>query len=386
MGLFDYILKIMDKIKLVLGVTVGGSSKLLEGQVRNLKDMDYDVYLMSPDHPKEIAFCKREGCIHIPIKINRNISLIQDLLTLLAIVKNFKKINPDIVNVGTPKMGLLGVIGAKIAGVKNRIYTCRGLRYETEGGLKRKILMFMEKMSARFATKVIYVSSSSMKKALQDKVAYKKKSVVLSLGSSNGINLKYFSKENINSIEKDELILKHNLFNQFTIGFIGRITKDKGIEDLIEAFEFLLPAKDNVCLILVGHFECSKELETYILNHNKIFWFPFTDNVPLFLSLFNVFVLPSYREGFPNVPIQAAAMGLPVITTNATGCIDSVKHGYNGFIYRKGNQNELKNCLFKYIESPELLEKHGTNSLDWAKNFENNIIWEAQNKLYKSMI
>src|SRR5690606_29677947 len=135
-----------------LGITVGGSSKLLEGQAEYLNSKDYDVYLMSPDHPKEKLFCEKEKCTHIPIEINRNISIFDDLRTLYNLTLKLRKLQPDIVNFGTPKMGFLGILAAKLSRVKNRIYTCRGLRYETERGIKRKILMFIERLSAKFAT------------------------------------------------------------------------------------------------------------------------------------------------------------------------------------------------------------------------------------------
>lgn len=376
----------MKGIKLVLGVTVGGSSKLLEGQVKYHIKNGYDVYLMSPDHPKEIAFCEREGCKHIPIKINRNISPFQDIYTLNQIKKQLKNIKPDLVNFGTPKMGFLGVLGAKLAGIKNRVYTCRGLRYETESGFKRKLLMMMERLSAKFATKVIYVSPSLMQKAINDGVAFPKKSVVLGMGSSNGVNIEYYSKDNIDSDERDEFIHSYNLKDKFIIGFIGRITKDKGIEDLVKVIDKISKEHKNIILITAGHFECSEEFERFILNHSNIITFPFTDNVPLFLSLFDIFVLPSYREGFPNVPIQAAAMGLPVITTDATGCIDSVKHDFNGFVYQKGNTVELENYILRYYHSDELVKTHAVNSVSWAKRFDNTIIWNEQDLLYKILI
>jgi|SRR5690625_4048008 len=376
----------MSKTKIALGVTVGGSSKLLEGQAKYLKSKNYDVYLISPDHPKEKAFSQKEECTHIPIKINRNISIVEDMITLFSLTLKLRELRPDIVNFGTPKMGFLGIMAAKISGIKNRIYTCRGLRYETEQGNKRKVLMFIERLSAKYASKVIYVSHSLMQKAIEDKVGFEHKSIVLANGSSNGLNLKVYSRENVDEKERQNLINKHKLSDKFIIGFIGRITEDKGIEDLINSFETVKSKHENALLILVGHFECSESLKDRIDNNTNIICFPFTDNVPLFLSIFDIFILPSYREGFPNVPIQAASMGLPVITTDATGCIDSVKHGYNGFIYPKKNSEKLTKHILAYYNSNELRENHSVNSIEWAKNFSNEKIWDEQINLYKNIL
>lgn len=376
----------MSKIKIVLGVTVGGSSKLLEGQAEYLNSRDFDVYLMSPDHPKEKLFCQKEKCTHIPIEINRNISIFDDLRTLYNLTLKLRKLQPDIVNFGTPKMGFLGILAAKLSRVKNRIYTCRGLRYETERGIKRKILMFIERLSAKFATKVIYVSQSLMQKAIEDKVGFKYKSVVLANGSSNGLNLNVFSRENVDKRERENLINKYHLSEKFVLGFIGRITEDKGINDLIDSFEEISKKHNDMTLILVGHFECNQTLKDRIDNNSNILCFPFTNNVPLFLSIFDIFILPSFREGFPNVPIQAAAMGLPVITTNATGCVDSVKHKFNGFIYQKKNVKELSKSILAYYDSEELRKTHSLNAIEWSKNFSNEIIWEEQISMYKNII
>lgn len=188
--------------KIVLGVTVGGSSRLLDGQVSYFIQQGYQVYLMSPDHFKEHLFCEREGCIHLPIAIEKEISPLKDLNAISQIVKHLKTVKPDIVNVGTPKMGLLGLIGAKIAGVKNRIYTCRGLRYETETGVKLKILKAMEKLSVKLSVKTIYVSPSSYKKSLKDNIADEKKAVIIGKGSSNGVDINTFDREKVNTSEK----------------------------------------------------------------------------------------------------------------------------------------------------------------------------------------
>lgn len=372
--------------KIILGVTVGGSSRLLDGQVSYFIEKGYEVYLMSPDHFKEHLFCEREGCIHLPVAIEKEISPVKDLKAISQIVKHLKAVKPDIVNVGTPKMGLLGLIGAKIAGVKNRIYTCRGLRYETETGVKLKILKAMEKLSVKLSVKTIYVSPSSYKKSLKDNIADEKKAVIIGKGSSNGVDINTFDREKVNTSEREQLVEKYNLSGKIVIGFVGRVSQHKGAFELVDAFEEVYKLHPDTRLIMMGHIDCPDEFKERYETHPGVIHIPFQDKVALYMSLFDIFVLPSWREGFPNVPIQAAAMGLPVIVSNATGCVDAVNEGYNGLVFQKKKSKELKKALLKYVENSDLRKKHGANGRLWAENFTSTTIWDGLEELYKELL
>lgn len=370
--------------KLILGVTVGGSSRLLDGQAKYFKELGYEVYLISQDHYKEPIFCEKEGIQHLPVKdIVADIHPIKDIKALFQIIQHFRRIKPDIVNVGTPKMGLLGIIAAKILGIYKRIYTCRGLRYETETGMKRKILMTMEKLSVSLAQQVIYVSPSMYQNALKDGVADANKAVLIPPASSNGVNIEAFDQHKINSIDKKALIEKYQLQDKLVIGFVGRVTLHKGAYELVEAFEKLYQENQNLRLILMGHIKCDEAFEKRFRAHPGIIHIPFQDEVPLYMSLFDIFVLPSWREGFPNVPIQAAAMGIPVIVSDATGCIDSVQNGVNGSVFRVKDSMALYKTLNKYIQDPELRKTQGQNGINWAQNFGSEKIWSGIQKVYE---
>jgi glycosyltransferase involved in cell wall biosynthesis len=370
--------------KLILGVTLGGSSRLLDGQAKYFKELGYEVFLISQDHFKEPIFCNKEGIQHLPVKdIVADIHPIKDIKALVQIIRHFRSVKPDIVNVGTPKMGLLGMMAAKLLGIQKRIYTCRGLRYETETGMKRKILMAMEKLTVSLARQVIYVSPSMYQNALKDGVADANKAVIIPPGSSNGVNIDAFNQSKINLVDKKALIEKYQLEDKLVIGFVGRVTLHKGAYELVEAFEKLSQDIPNLRLILMGHIKCDEAFEKRFRAHPGIIHIPFQDDVPLYMSLFDIFVLPSWREGFPNVPIQAAAMGIPVIVSDATGCIDSVQHGVNGSVFRVKDSMALYETLNKYIQDPELREIHGQNGITWAQNFESEKIWNGIQKVYE---
>lgn len=370
--------------KLLLGVTLGGSSRLLDGQAKYFKDLGYDVYLISEDHDKETLFCKREGIKHVPVKIVADINPLKDLKSLFQITKEIKKLKPDVINVGTPKIALLGLMAAYYLGIKKRIYTCRGLRFETETGLKRKILLMMELLTVKLATKVIYVSPSLMKAAVDNKVAVKEKSVLIGKGSSNGVNVDAFNKDKIDLIKRTQLINNFKLNNCIVIGFVGRVSLHKGAYELVEAFEEIYLKNKNVRLILMGHIKCESAFEEKFKSHPGIIHIPFQDDVPLYMSLFDIFVLPSWREGFPNVPIQAASMGIPVVVSDSTGCVDSVSDNFNGKVFKTRNTNQLQEILEIYINDDNLRQEHGSNGASWSKKFNQNEIWHGINNIYEN--
>lgn len=369
--------------RLVLGVTMPGSSRLLDGQVKYFISLGYKVYLLSPNHPKEIKFCLSEGCTHLPVTISNEINPIYDLLSLYQIIRHLQSVKPHVINVGTPKMGLLGILAAWILRYPIRIYTCRGLRYETEDGFRKMLLKKMEKLTAIMASQVIYVSQSLLKASIENHTAVSSKSKVLSSGSSNGVDLKKFSKNSVDSSKRKQLIYEYNLYGKLVIGFVGRITRDKGSYELVSVFEQLQRRHNNLKLIMMGHIKSPNDFITRFKSNPDIIHIPFSDDVTTFMSLFDIFVLPSWREGFPNVPIQAAAMGIPVIASSATGAIDSVKHEFNGLIYEVRNEKELETKIERYILNESLRKDHGENGIKWAQNFSQEIIWRELSNLYK---
>jgi glycosyltransferase involved in cell wall biosynthesis len=372
-------------MKLILGVTSGGSSRLLDGQASHFRELGYDVYLISQNHYKETIFCQKEGIMHLPVDIVAEINPIRDIKSLYQILIHFIKVKPDIVNLGTPKMGLLGLIAARVLGIKKRIYTCRGLRFETEKGITRKILIAMERLTVRMAHKVIYVSPSLKSAAESYGVLDKDKSVVINKGSSNGVNISAFNREKIDPDQVNRLKKFYELENKLIIGFVGRITRDKGAYELVEAFESLYEKYPNIRLVMMGHIKCDVAFEQRFMSHPGIVYIAFQDDVPLYMSMFDIFVLPSWREGFPNVPIQAAALGIPVIVSDATGCKDSVQNQKNGIIFKTKDVGSLQNTLEFYINNEEIRFQYGYDGIKWALEFKQQAIWDGINNVYLSL-
>lgn len=381
----------MQHKKLIIGITAEGSVNLLLGQLTYFKSLGYETYLLAPYSDRSANFCKKEGCTHLIIDIEREISLWKDLKTLIKIIKIFKAVKPDIINLGTPKVSLLGMIAGKILGIKNRIYTCRGFRFEHEKGLKRNILIGMEKITSLCAHQVICISNSVQKLGIESKIFSNKKSKVINKGSSNGVNLELFNPLNPSYIiKKEEIIKEFNLENKFIYGFLGRIVDRKGINELYTVFCKLYKDNQNCRLLLVGPFEMdqisNKSLLEKINSHPGIVNIGrvLQDEVPPYILTLNVFVLPAWWEGFGNVLVQAAAMGIPVISTTGTGTIDAVSNNYNGILTTPKSEIELELAMIKLLLNREITQEYGKNGLEWAKNFERTIIWNGMNQLYSN--
>jgi glycosyltransferase involved in cell wall biosynthesis len=372
--------------KLVVGITAPLSIVLLEGQLKHFGDQGFEVYLMAPETLETIEFCKKENCALLPVDIVRDISLKKDIIALIQIIKHFIRIKPDIVNVGTPKMGLLGTIGSYLTKVKKRIYTCRGFRYEHEKGLKRKILLLMEKITARLAHQVICISPSVKNRGIQDNIFKENKAILFGMGSSNGLNVSKFSKAAIDNQRLTILKKELGIERKFVFGFVGRIIDRKGIKELFEAFYLLHEKHPEVFLIIVGKANPEQvsdpNLIRYMENHPAIYLADFQTDIPLYLSLFDVFVLPAWWEGFGNTLIQAAAMGLPVISTKVTGCMDAVSDRFNGILINSKSTQELTNAMESLLINSKEKIRLGKNGLIWSKSFDSDIIWKGLEKLY----
>jgi glycosyltransferase involved in cell wall biosynthesis len=372
--------------KLVVGITAAGSVGLLPGQLQYFKDKGYKTYLLAPRTARSEAYCEKEGCELLAVDLKREISLVHDFKCLLHIFFIFLKLRPDIVNLGTPKVSLLGMIAAKLTGVKKRIYTCRGLRYEHEQGKLRKILILMERITASCAHNVNCISDSVKNLGIRDKIFKESNTIVIHKGSSNGIDLSCFDFSSVTEEEKNELRKLLNLEGYFVYGFLGRIIDRKGVQELYEAFDILYRENRYIRLLIVGPVEMSQlknpKIIDLIKNHEGIIWPGRTDDVPLHLAIMDVFVLPAWWEGFGNVLVQAAAMGVPVISTTGTGTIDAVSDGYNGTLVPVKDVESLKIAMEKLLIDHELRANYGRNGMEWAKNFDNKIIWEGLEKLY----
>lgn len=371
-----------DSKKLIVGITAEGSVNLLQGQLAHFKSLGYTTYLLGPWSERSAKFCKDEGCEHLVINIEREISPLKDLKSLFQIIKIFRKVKPDIINLGTPKVSLLGMIAGTLVNVPKRIYTCRGFRFEHEKGLKKRLLINIEKLINSLSHKTICISPSLKEFSIKNRIFKEKKTLVIVKGSSNGINLKNFKNKNVSA--------KKNFkeTNSFIFGFVGRLVKDKGIFELLEVFIRINSKFPNTKLLILGSTLTStendiKELKKYE-NHSSISWLGFRENIYDYISLFDVLVVPTYREGFGNVFIESAALGVPVISTDIIGVKDAVSHGYNGILIPVKNKDKLQEAMLELLQNPEQRQVYAEHGKLWAQNFDRQLIWEGMDNIYKA--
>lgn len=374
----------MKKRKVFQIITVSKSVNLLRGQIEYLRVNDINMHLISSEG-KELEQYPND-IIH-KIEMNREISVLKDIKSLLKLINLFIKERPYIVNAGTPKAGLLGMIASYITRRPHRVYTVRGLRLETVSGIKYKILFLMEKIAMLCATDIIAISESLKTRIVELKLNNNKEIIVFGNGSSNGLNLNEFKRDN-NKLDNK---IADKIRGQFIVGYVGRIVKDKGIEDLIKAFKLLEKKYSSVKLLVIGSVEKLNSINNsdleYIMNSENVIYIEHVKEPVKYYNNMDVFVFPTYREGFGNVSIEAQSVGVPVITYNVTGAKDTVLNNETGFIVKPGDYIEIANKLELLLNDQILKGNLGVNSQRWVKeNFSNELIWKDMLRFYNNKL
>ena len=366
---------------------------LLPGQMHFMANNGFDVLMISADGKELIDVIENEQCRHKIVPLTRKITPLQDLKCLFQLIKIFREEKPDIVHTHTPKAGLLGMMAAKLCGVKVRIHTVAGLPLMVEKGFKYRLLKFIEKLTYACAGNVWPNSNSLMQFIIKNKLCKTDKLSIIAKGSTNGIQLERFNKENLQPKIIDEIKTQINYSQQNTyLLCIGRLVVDKGIIELVHVFTQLQKANDNLILVLVGEFENTLDplpAETLheIEINPSIIHIQWTTQVEYYMSITDVFVFPSHREGFPNVLLQAGAMGLPVICSHITGNIDIVSNNETGLIFDSGNEQQM--CkLFQYaLLHPQHMQTMANKLQQHVKeNYPRENIWQNMLKAYKSLV
>lgn len=379
---------ILSKKYVIVGITAPPSVDLIVGQLNFLKQSGFEVALLAPDDSRVRNYCKKEGVRLIPIVIERNISPLKDLITLFKLIHVFRKERPNIINLGTPKISLLGLLAGRITRVPYRIYTCRGFRFEHEVGWLKKLLITLEKVTASCAHKVFCISKSVKDLGVELRIFDDKKSRLINKGSSNGVDLTLFDVVSISVVRKKELLKQLNIENKFVYGFVGRLVDRKGLREMYDAFVEVYNCDSSARLVVVGRPFWDQISDRGVIDrmntHPGIVMAGFVplDKVPYYLSLMDVFLLPAHWEGFGNVLIQAAAMGIPIVATEVTGVKDAVSKDYNGILVEKGNHKDLVAAMKNLKNNNSLKLDLGRNGIVWSENFKPELIWQGYVDLY----
>ena len=362
---------------------------LLKGQLKFL-NQHYKVVAVSGFDAHLQTVEKREQIRTVPVTMQRSIKPFQDIICLWKLYRLFIKEQPQIVHSITPKAGLLSMLAAKMAGVPVRIHTFTGLIFPSKNGILKQLLILMDKLLCWSATN-IYPEGNGVKNDLIQYRITAKPLNVLANGNVNGIDINYFSLDSMNTKMKEELKVKLKIKpTDFVFIFVGRLVGDKGINELISAFTNIKAL--NAKLILVGSFEqeldpLEKSTLTEIEGNHNIIPVGFQSDVRPYLSISNCLAFPSYREGFPNVVLQAGAMGLPCIVTDINGSNEIIIDGVNGKIIPPKNKIALENAMLKMMEDVVWCNHLQTNARNLIlSRYSQEIVWDAILREYKRLL
>jgi len=368
---------------ILVAVTSAMSWVFFERTIGMLRDSGYEPMLVSSPGEQLGRIGRDAGVRYAAIPMRREIAPLHDLLSLWRFYRLMRQMRPMVTDVGTPKAGLLGGVAAWLLGVPCRIYTLHGLRLETTTGLKRIFLTLTERVACACAHRVICVSPSLRQRAIELKLVSAGKTVVLGSGSCRGVDVQRFSPQVRDSAQKDYLAKSLGISPAApVIGFVGRLTREKGIREIITAFSQLRRKWSSLRLLLVGDFEDGDPVEPITLQQVEtdpgivhVGWV--SDTAPYY-GLMDVLVLPSYREGFPYTPLEAQACGVPVVTTTATGAVDSVVDGVTGFHVPVGDWEALAAKIDQLLCDPELRSRMGQRGRERVvREFRQEVVGQA---------
>ena len=372
---------------IVVGITHPQTCLVLGGRLRTLREAGFRVTLVSSPGALLTQTAAKEGVESIAIPMRRQMSPAADLLSLLRLCWLLYRLKPDMTEFSTPKAGLLGSIAAMLCGVPSRVYLLRGLRLETATGVMRRILLAAERVASACSHVVLCNSESLRKQALALRVAPEAKLLLLGSGSSGGVDVERFSPGP--GILRARLGLPPDAP---VVGFVGRLTRDKGLPELVEAFAAILAARPQAHLLLVGWFDAAEDalsckMRSRIKNHPRIHLTGYVADAAPYYRVMDVMVLPTWREGFPNVVLEAAASGIPVVTTLCTGSRDSVVPEVTGLLIPPGYPVAIFEAVLQLLGNPERRFRMGEAARAWVlENYVNGRVLRLTVECYMSLL
>jgi glycosyltransferase involved in cell wall biosynthesis len=377
----------LQRPRIVVGITNPQTCLVLGDRLRALREEGFHVTLVSSPGELLTSTAAQEGVESIAIPMHRQIAPLADLVSLMRLWWLLYRLKPEMTEFSTPKAGLLGSIAAMLCGVPARVYCLRGLKLETCAGLKRRILLATERVAAACSHVVLCNSDSLRNRALDLDVAPEAKLRLLGSGSSNGVDIRRFSPGYCNL--RPQLGLPRNAP---VVGFVGRLTRDKGLPELVEAFDAILAARPDAHLLLVGWFDASEDalnedLRSRISKHPRIHLTGFVADTAPYYRAMDVMVLPTWREGFPNAVLEAAASGVPVITTLATGSRDAVVPEVTGLLIPPGYPEAISESVLQLLCNPERCRRMGKAARAWVlDHYVNGRVLRRTVRFYKSLL
>lgn len=360
---------------------------LLKGQLAYLNNF-YQVTAVSGPGKDLDEVAEREKVKVFPIEMQRKISPVKDLVSLWQLYKYFRKEKPDIIHSITPKAGLLSMLAGKLAGVPIRVHTFTGLIFPSRSGIMQQLLINMDRLLCLSATHIIPEGEGVKNDLIQYHIT-KKALRIIANGNVNGIDTCFFDPACVDELEQSKLKNQLGISpHDFVFIFVGRLVSEKGINELVNAFRILKeklqnPTGQKIKLLLVGPQEpeldpLKPEVLSEIITNQDIITVGFQQDVRPFFSVSDALVFPSYREGFPNVVMQAGAMGLPAIVTDINGCNEIIKEGKNGVIIPPKDSGALELAMQRLVtDQPFLASLQSNARIMIEQRYKQQVVWEA---------
>lgn len=362
---------------------------LLKGQLRFMSDY-FEVIGVSSGGEMLNKVAASENVRVVPIQMTRKVTPFRDILAIYQMYRLFSQTKPHIVHSHTPKAGLIAMFAAKLAGVPNRLHTVAGLPLMEANGIKKALLIFVERLIYACSTNV-YPNSKGLKKYIESlNITENEKLNVIGSGSSNGIDCDYYHPSHVSDTEIEQVRNKYRLSeSDMVFCFIGRLVKDKGLNELVAAFSEL--CGEGIKLLLVGNFEeeldpLSDDTMALMKQCENIILTGYQEDVRPFLKVSDAVVFPSYREGFPNVPMQAGCFNLPCIVSDINGCNEIIEDMENGIIVPTKDVDSLKDAMRLLIDNVDVRQEMGSVARDRiVDNFSQRRIWEKLLDVYQKI-
>jgi len=361
-----------------------------------MKDNGYDVYTISAGGT-EVTEVLKEGVQHIAVPFTRKITPVQDLICLIRLVRIINKIKPDIIHTHTPKAGLLGMMAGWICRTPVRIHTVAGLPLMVTDGLRRQLLIMTERITYACAHR-IYPNSQGLEKFIIEELkAVPGKVRVIGKGSSNGIDTGTFSRSAELVGQAQSIHKKYGIEeNDIVFSFVGRIVRDKGVVELVESFKALndyqsLHSKGKAFLVMVGPFEedldpLPAEIVKFLRTDKRVIMAGFQADVRPWIMASNIFVFPSYREGFPNVVMQSCLLEVPCIVSDINGCNEIITRDITGLIVPTKDVKSLLSAMMELTKDEDKRRKLGSAARVFVSaNFGRQYVWECIRKEYEEL-
>ncbi len=374
--------------RLVHVLTVAESLRFLRGQPAFMRSHGLETHVVCAPSPFLHRFAGEEGAVAHSLPMQRAITPAADARSLARLVGLLRELQPDIVHAQTPKGGLLGVLAGRIVHSPRVLYHMRGLPFVSLTGARRALMTGTERIACGLADAVICQSRSLREVVLAERLANPSKCKVLGPGG-NGVDARERFDPDRHASHREEVRRSLDLPPSApVVGFVGRLVRDKGIVELQQAWQTVLRARPDAHLVLVGPFEARDpvpaEVRRALEKDATVHLVGETEDVAPLYAAMDVLALPTYREGFPNVPIEAAAMRIPVVATRVPGCVDAVRDEITGTLVEARCAGSLASAILRYLDDPELRRAHGEAGRAWALDaLDRRSIWHLLLRLYQ---